>query len=179
MSDLKQMDGVWCLDINQDKPDKSVKTSERRIVPLHPFVAHDLNFVGYVQRLPDRDGRIFPELKRIADRYSHHASPWFSNFKKRCGIVAQSGNKAFHSFRHTVTDYLLKHDVQERVISMLVGHALHGETGGRYGKRYEPKLLYEKTVMKLKYGLDLSHLKNSKFVVRYTHTRTISAISHY
>ena len=38
VSDLKLMDGIWCLDVNQDKPDKSVKTSERRIVPLHPFL---------------------------------------------------------------------------------------------------------------------------------------------
>jgi integrase len=165
VSDLKLIDGIWCLDINQDKPDKSVKTSERRIVPLHPFLVNDLNFVGYVQNIP-QDGRIFPELKRIADRYSHHASPWFSKFKERCGIVARSGNKTFHSFRHTVTDHLFKRDVQERVISMLVGHALKGETGGRYGKRYEPKLLYEKTVLKLNYKLDLSHLKSSRWVVQ-------------
>jgi integrase len=163
--DLKQMDGVWCLDINQNRPDKSVKTDERRIVPLHPFLLNDLNFVGYVQILP-QDGRIFPELKRIANRYSHHVSPWFSKFKDRCGVVARSGNKAFHSFRHTVTDHLFKQEVNQRVISMLVGHAIKGETGGRYGKRYEPKLLYEKAVLKLDYGLDLSHLKNSKWVVR-------------
>lgn len=165
VSDLKQMDGVWCLDINQDRPDKSVKTNERRIVPLHPFLINDLNFVGYVRNLP-QEGRIFPELKRIANRYSHHVSPWFSKFKDNCGVVARSGNKAFHSFRHTVTDHLFKKDVHERVISMLIGHVIKGETGGRYGKRYEPKRLYEKTVMMLDYGLDLSHLKNSKWVVK-------------
>jgi integrase len=166
VSDLKHIDGFWCLDINEDRSDKSVKTSERRIVPLHPFLTHDLNFVGYVQSLPDKDGRIFPELKRIANRYSHHASPWFSKFKDRCGVAARSGNKAFHSFRHTVTDHLFKKEVDQRVISMLIGHAIKGETGGRYGKRFEPKLLYEKVVRKLDYGLNLSHLKNSKWVVK-------------
>jgi integrase len=166
VSDFKQVDGVWCFDINEDKPDKSVKSSERRIVPLHSFLVQDLNFVGYVQSLPNQDGRIFPELTRIAKRYSHHASPWFSKFKDRCGVLAQAGNKTFHSFRHTVTDQLYKKEVPDRVISMLVGHAIKGETGGRYGKRYEPKLQYETSVSKLDYGIDLSHLKNSKWVVR-------------
>jgi len=73
VSDLKKIDGIWCFDINQNKPDKSVKTSERRIVPLHPFLAEELNFVGYVKSLPDQKDRIFPELKRIKNRYSHHA----------------------------------------------------------------------------------------------------------
>jgi integrase len=166
ISDLKKIDGIWCLDIDQDRQDKSVKSSERRIVPLHPFLTVDLNFVGYVQGLPDKQGRIFLELKRIKDRYSHYASRWFAKFVKGSGIVAAPNTKVFHSFRHTVTDHLFKKDVPERVISMLVGHALIGETGGRYGKRYEAKLLYEKTVLKLDYGIDLSHLKDSKFVVR-------------
>ena len=149
ISDLKQIDGIWCLDINADKPGKSVKNSERRIVPLHSFLIDDLNFVGFVQSLPDRDGRIFPELEWLKDRYSRRAGPWFSKFKDRCGVVAESGSKAFHGFRHTVMDHLYQQDVPDRTIKMFVGHTITGETGGRYGKRFEPKLLYEKVVQKL------------------------------
>ena len=165
-SDLKQIDGVWCLDINEDNPDKSVKTSERRIVPLHPFLVEELNFVGYVKSLPDQKDRIFPELKRIKNRYSHHASLWFSDFKQRCGIVAPPRKKTFHSFRHTVIDHLLQKDIQDRIISMLVGHSIQGQTKGRYGKRLKSKLLLEKAVLHIDYGIDLGHLKKSKFVVR-------------
>lgn len=166
VSDLKKIDGIWCFDINQNKPDKSVKTSERRIVPLHPFLAEELNFVGYVKSLPDPKDRIFPELKRIKNRYSHHASPWFSDFKQRCGVVAPPRKKTFHSFRHTVIDHLLQKDIQDRIISMLVGHSIQGQTKGRYGKRLKPKKMYKKAVLQLDYGIDLSHLKKSKFVVR-------------
>jgi hypothetical protein len=36
---------------------------------------------------------------------------------------------------------------------------------GRYGKRYEIKVLFEEAVMKLDYsGVDLGHLKESKWV---------------
>ena len=33
------------FDINDDRPDKSVKTEDRRLVPLHPFLVEDLGFV--------------------------------------------------------------------------------------------------------------------------------------
>jgi integrase len=165
VSDLKQMDGFWCLDINADKPDKSVKNSQRRIVPLHSFLIDDLNFVGFVESLPDRDGRIFPELEWLKDRYSRRAGPWFSKFKERCGVVAESGSKAFHGFRHTVISHLFKQDAIYRNIQMFVGHKLTGVTND-YDDKLEPKGLYEKVVLKFNYDLDLSHLKNSKWVVK-------------
>jgi hypothetical protein len=49
---------------------------------------------------------------------------------------------------------------------MLVGHAIQGQTKGRYGKRLKPRKMLEKAVLQLDFGIDLSHLKNSKFVVR-------------
>ena len=60
----KEIDGVWCFDVNDDKPDKSVKTEDRRLVPSHPFLVKDLGFIKYVQSLP-KDGRIFPTLKGL------------------------------------------------------------------------------------------------------------------
>ena len=50
------------------------------------------------------------------------------------------------------------------MIAELVGHKTDNITMERYGKRCEPKKLYEGTVLKLDYGIDLSHLKNSKYV---------------
>ena len=41
VSDIKEIDGVWCFDVNDDKPDKSVKTEDRRLVPIHPFLVKD------------------------------------------------------------------------------------------------------------------------------------------
>jgi integrase len=71
ISDLIEIEGIWCLNIVEDKEDKSLKTGEKRVVPLHPFIIEDLNFIGYVKNLPNQEGRIFPDLKRINHRYGH------------------------------------------------------------------------------------------------------------
>ena len=138
ISDLTKIDGIWCLDIKEeeDKPDKSVKTGEKRVVPLHPFLVNDLNFVGYVHNLPDKNGRIFPEMKRVKGRYSHGFSQWFRKFKVRCGLDSTPRKKTYHSFRHTVIDNLMQNEIPERVVSMLVGHVTSGQTGGRYANPF-------------------------------------------
>jgi integrase len=161
VEDVQQFGHVWCLDINESRPDQSVKKGERRIVPLHPFIWKEIDFIGYIKNLKDQKGRVFPELKRINNRYGHSFGQWFGRLKKRNGIT---GNKSFHSFRHTVVTTLFEKDVPDNQISMLVGHITSGQTGGRYGKRFKPKMLFEKAVNKLEYGIDLTHLKKSKFV---------------
>jgi integrase len=160
VKDIKQEEGVWVLDVVADEPDKTIKTGERRLVPLHDTLI-DLGFLKYVQSLP-KNGRLFPKFKRINNRYGHAFGQWFSNFKKRIGIAP---NQTFHSFRHTVATHLAERDIPDHRISMLLGHALEGQTKGRYIKRFQPKMLKEKVVDHIDYGIDLEHLKRSKFVV--------------
>ena len=132
VDDVKQIEGVWVLDINDSRPDQSVKTDEQRLIPLHDFIVQDLKFIEYVQSLP-QDGRLFPKLKRIQHRYTHSFTQWFGRFKKRCDIA---DNKTFHSFRHTLTTKLIERDVEEYRVSWLVGHVVEGQTTGRYGKKF-------------------------------------------
>jgi len=164
VEDIKQVDGINVLDINQDKPDKSVKTNERRMVPLHPFLVDDLRFVDFVKSLPDQEGRVFPELKHKKNRYGQNVSQWFRRFRNRCGVKIRKGKKDYHSLRHTVINHLVQKNVAESYIARFVGHKLKSIDTGRYGKAYPPKQLLEETVLKLDYGIDLSHLKNSKYV---------------
>jgi integrase len=70
------------------------------------------------------------------------------------------------SFRHTLTTHLLEKDVPEYRIAQLVGHTDESQTTGRYGKKFEPDILKEKVIDKIAYEINLSHLKNSKFVPR-------------
>ena len=167
ISDVREIDKVWCLDINDNKPDKSVKTSERRVVPLHRFLTEDLNFIEFVKSLPDKQGRLFSEFKGINNKYGHSFGKWFGRFKEKCGIEAEGrSKKVFHSFRHTFINTLKQAMVNESLIAETVGHAVPGETSGRYGKRYNPNVLYEEVISKLYYDIDLSHLKNSKYVIK-------------
>jgi integrase len=105
---------------------------------------------------------LFPELPYQNSNYGHTASKWFGRFKKKCGI--DSDKLVFHSLRHTLTNNLKQQLITETLIDELTGHAIQGETMGRYGKRYEIKVLFEEAVMKLDYsGVDLEHLKDSKW----------------
>ena len=168
VSDVREVDGVWGFNISEDedKQDKSVKSGETRFVPLHSFLAQELNLLAYVQGLPDKQGRVFPELTRVGDRYGHHMSLWFKKFREGCGVVAPAQRKTFHSFRHTVANHLLDKDVPLVSVAGLLGHSIPGVTMEVYKKPPPPRKVLEDAVMKIDYGIDLSHLKNSKFVVR-------------
>ena len=43
-SQVVQEEGIWCLRIAKEYPDQSVKTSENRTVPLHPYLIEQLGF---------------------------------------------------------------------------------------------------------------------------------------
>jgi integrase len=161
-SDVVKSNGVWCLDIHENRPDQSIKNmASVRLVPLHPVVL-ELGFLDYINSLGD--GLIFPSLKRIDNKYSHYPSRWFGSFKKRAGIEAPPRQKTFHSFRHTLTDNLKQQLIPTAIIDELTGHALQGETASRYGKRLRPRTIYDKALLKLKFGVSLDHLKGSRFV---------------
>jgi integrase len=168
VSDLKEIDGFWCLEAleEEEHPEKSIKTGERRAVPLHPFLVNDLNFITYVNSLPDQDGRIFPETNWVAkaNRYGHHFSIWFSDFRKRCLTNVKPRKKTFHSLRHTLKTHLAEMGVDVLYNHYLTGHATK-DIGDGYIKP-KPKLIFEKAVMKIDWDLDLSHLKKGKFVPR-------------
>jgi hypothetical protein len=45
-------------------------------------------------------------------------------------------------------------------------HTIDSMAMGRYGKRYTPEILFNEVISKLDCGIDLNHLKKSKFVVK-------------
>jgi integrase len=65
-TDVIQQDGIWCLNIDEsDAPEiKSVKTSEQRIIPLHPFLVDDLRFIDYVHGLKKKTSEYSRSLNR-------------------------------------------------------------------------------------------------------------------
>ncbi len=146
---------LYVIDLNE-KGDKKLKTrkSSRRIIPLHDFIVRDLNFIGYVEKLKSQgQTRLFPELKRRKEGYGKTASKWFGEYRQKCGfkLHRKSGDerKDFHSFRHTVTNFLKQAGVDESVAGELLGHTHSSITFGRYGKRYSPQVLKEQAIDKL------------------------------
>ena len=145
LSDIVQIDGVWCFSVNTDQTDsgyaKHVKSMAGiRLVPIHSHLWDPLGLKAYVELRQrkvtikyDTDSFLFPEMheraKQIENSNSKLGAPisqWFTRYRRSVGVGGMDGEvstKTFHSFRHTVIEYLHK---QARVnLSMLqavVGH---------------------------------------------------------
>jgi integrase len=57
-------------------------------------------------------------------------------------MVADEG-KNFHSFRHTVSNYLKQKDVVKEQVGAILEHSDKSMTTGRYGKEYGALVLRE------------------------------------
>jgi len=164
LDDIKQTGDIWVIDINE-MGDKGLKTAaSKRIVPLHPVLINTLKFPEFVNGLRNAGhDRLFPELEKVSDRYSHYASRWFGDYlRKKCGITEKG--KAFHSFRHTVINQLKQSDIETSKIKQFVGHSDNDMTTGRYGKAYSPEKLYQDVILKLDFEIDVNHLANNPYV---------------
>lgn len=165
LDDFKKIDGVWCINIVEDSKDKKVKTkSSKRIIPLHPFLVDDMGIIKRVQGLKDRgEQRFLPDLPRATDGYGVYISKWFNDrYKRPCGI--KDTNKNFHSFRHTFGTNLSLNGIDDHSLKALMGHSESDVTFGIYVKRGSAKKLYDELVKHLDYGINLGHLKGSKWV---------------
>jgi integrase len=170
LDDIHESDeGVCVFEIRERKGVTDTKTSSsERLVPLHDFLRVDLDLLGYVAKLrSEGQTRLFPDLKKRRDGYGQAASRWFAQYRADCGIVdGAEGKKDFHSFRHTVSNTLKQANAEHFPTQELLGHSTGSITFSRCGKRYSPKLLKEQIVDRLRYDVDLSHLKRSRFAVR-------------
>ena len=162
VSDVKPIDRMWCLDINNESPDKSLKNpTSRRIIPIHQTLI-DLGFIKYVQSL-DKKGtqRVFPELTLGKNGYSRNVSRFFNEkyLNKKLGIKMRGKN--FHSFRHTLTNHLKQKGINENYVDELTGHKWNTMTFGTYSQKYEPKVLFKECVSKISFNLDFDKLRVS------------------
>jgi integrase len=170
LDDIRQDEtGIWFFEVN-DKGDKKVKTkSAKRLIPIHAFLTKELKLPEYVEVLKGQgDIRLFPELKKGRDGYSKSVSRWFNQkYKVKCNIQqdADGRMKDFHSFRKTLINHLQRKGVAHFMLKQVMGHSKGKDiTQAVYTEKYTPKELFDDVISKIDFGIDLSHLKNSKFV---------------
>ncbi len=131
--DIKQVDGIWCFDFNDDGDRKSLKNeASRRITPIHQRLIQ-LGFLDYVDSLPQRiNQKLFPTFTYDqTNGWGRHLSRHFNNV-----LLPKFGMKSkelvFHSLRHTVVTQLMRAGVDEPVAQSIVGHTRKGVTQQRY-----------------------------------------------
>jgi len=142
-------DGIWCVNVNDCKDKKLKNLSSQRIIPIHPRLI-ELGFLDYVKQCPG-GGRLWENLKRCkVNGYSNSLGKWYQRFNRQ--HVTEDPQKTFHSLRHSFADTLKQLQVEGAIISELMGHSNSSITTGRYGKRYQSKVLLE-AIQKVDYGM--------------------------
>jgi integrase len=161
-------EGVWYFDLFSRK---SNPREAQRAVAIHPFLIEELNFLKYVEKIKaDGNKRLFPECKKGREGYGYGkaVSNWFNErYKKPCGIVSPDGRmRDFHSFRTTFITRLRHKKVHDRILKEVVGHSVHIDVTDTYTDPYPKKQHLDEVLSKASFHkeIDLSHLKNSKYV---------------
>ncbi len=154
LEDIIKVDGCWCFDIN-DASNKQLKNDASvRVIPVHPKLI-ELGLIRYYESVRESNNpRLWMNLSYIhLHGYTNTFGKWYQRYNRE--YVTDDPKKVFHSMRHLFTDTLKQAGVQDTLISELVGHSTSGSmTMGRYGKRYQPKVLLE-ALEKLDYGIKL------------------------
>lgn len=111
LSDVREYgSGGWCLDINQNTHDKSLKNEQsKRIVPLHSVLI-ELGFVDYCDRLKKAGyQRVFPELTwaKSDAKYAKESGRKMSHMLQQLGMPRDSTH-VFHCLRHNMNNALIR-----------------------------------------------------------------------
>jgi integrase len=149
----KSGQALWCFDILEEehRPQKRLKNlASRRIIPVHDTLI-ELGFIDLVEMLQKQGKeRLFEELTYSHGNFGRSMSRfWNERYLKHLGVKNSKLN--FHSFRHTVADTLKQVGVEPHFINELLGHSQENIDLDRYGKAYNPEVLYEKCMKYLVY----------------------------
>lgn len=126
-TDIREEDGLWGIDINEDGG-KSVKTSAAvRWVPIHSELKR-LGLLEYTDAMHTAGhASLWPKLSLMEGKPSHGFSAWFN------GTLLKTAKEVslpdFHSFRHTVRTKMHKAGISERVQDAITGHEARGSEG--------------------------------------------------
>jgi integrase len=108
-----------------------------------------IDFLNLIKKDPERK-RVFEELPYKEGLYSRNISRnWNASYLPKIDI--KTNKNGFHSLRHSVIDNLKQIGVEPHFINELVGHSQGNIDLDRYGKRYNPDILYNKCVKRIVY----------------------------
>jgi len=94
-ADVRPVDGVWCISI-EDSPVRRIKTaSSRRMAPLSPTLI-EAGFLAHVEATR-ASGRVFPDV--TADRHGIVGAAWSKWYGRWARTIVPDRRKVAHSWR--------------------------------------------------------------------------------
>ncbi|PHZ83471.1 site-specific integrase [Paremcibacter congregatus] len=187
VSDIIVEDGISCISHNLSSPDKHLKTTKEREIPIHPTLIK-LGFLDFVNlfRKPryQWENQLLPHrlfkglsLDKTNGGYHKNLSRWFNGcydkkqcrqtgFKYEVGISTPVNQmKDFHNFRHTFSTEMEEVGAQPNISYQITGHSIDSETskmnksaGARYRHGVSVAKMY-KEICKLSFDDVLINVK--------------------
>ncbi len=150
--DVYQIDGIWVIDINDNGPDKKLKTpSAKRILPL-PDSILSTNFLEYQQYITETYGvasHLYPYLIKTKNGYGKNIGYNFTQYKTAL-IQIDPQIKTFHSLRKNIGAYMAKKNYNLSFRKYVLGHSNTDITDVVYGAD-TPKDIIKTLLDKLTY----------------------------
>ncbi len=151
LSDLKKVDKIWFMFV-EDSENTKVKTeSSIRKIPLHPQLI-ELGFIDYVGNLrKKKKTRVFWELREDRDGFASKVSRHYNEkFLPAIGVW-EKHKKVLYCTRHTFINKLYSEKVDENVIKTLVEHEKEFTMKHYGGDPFTPEMLLEE-ISKVNYS---------------------------
>jgi integrase len=129
IEDVEHRDDGWWLLIREYDGHPLKSPAANRDVPLNDAASHVI-----ARRKRNKEGFLFPGLTPGGpdNRRSWNVSRAFAAYRKRVGVTGRG--EVFHALRNTFVEHMEAAGVPEATVQLLVGHARHSLTYGRYSK---------------------------------------------
>ncbi|MBP7722296.1 MAG: site-specific integrase [Alphaproteobacteria bacterium] len=144
VADIRQEDGIYIFDVNDEGDDKALKTaSSRRKIPIHNQLIKR-GFLEYLAQMKkQKQVRLFPEIAMGA-----FAKTYSSTFTKRfwrllLALQIKRQGLCFHSLRHTFIDGMRNAGVERSIVMTMTGHQSSKGVHDDYGYGYNLTILQE------------------------------------
>ncbi|PZQ58630.1 MAG: integrase [Sphingomonas taxi] len=135
LTDIGLEDGIWFFTITDENGGRVKNRASIRLVPFAEELVR-LGLPDYVKALRAAgETMLFPELQTASGKRGYgdvFYKNWWTKIARKLDFIEPG--QAIHSFRHTVTTELKHREVFLETRADLVGHAMSGETAGRYSK---------------------------------------------
>ena len=137
VADVQQEDGHWHLDVRPNDTRRLKTVSSERKVPVAEELER-LGLIKYMEALREKgETCLFPELASESGKGTmgdvYYKRVW-SKIAAALPFLAEG--QGIHSFRHTAIDSMKGAGITPEIRADFAGHAMKGETEGRYSKAH-------------------------------------------
>jgi integrase len=137
--DVKQVDGIWCVEVSPSDNKRVKSRAGHRIIPVHLALV-DLGFVEFARAVNTE--RLFPDVSLSPDGYAGASlgKRWARLMKR---LSADGPRTSYHSLRHNWANACRDAKVSDPIMQALGGWSSNTGTAGRYGSGFSAEVLAE------------------------------------